>query len=68
MVWRELRGVTATISRSFALREIELDIGPSQFMALLGPSGSGKSSLLGLVGGWIEPTIGVIAHRWDRHY
>src|SRR5215472_14063448 len=47
------RLVTATRDVSFAVR-------PRDRFVLLGPSGSGKSSLLKAVGGFIEPVSGAI--------
>jgi NitT/TauT family transport system ATP-binding protein len=41
-----------------ALKNIELDIPPGQFVCLLGPSGCGKSTLLNAIGGFSLPTIG----------
>jgi putative ABC transport system ATP-binding protein len=41
-----------------ALREVDLDIYPSEFVVLLGPSGSGKSTLLNILGGLDRPTNG----------
>ena len=43
-----------------ALDEVELEIADGEFLAVLGPSGSGKSSLLRLVAGLEEPTGGWI--------
>ncbi|MHA2501653.1 MAG: ATP-binding cassette domain-containing protein [Candidatus Kariarchaeaceae archaeon] len=43
-----------------ALRGINLKIGRGEFVAAVGPSGSGKSSLLRCVGGLQTPTAGTI--------
>lgn len=36
--------------RSWVLRQINLAIGPGEFVSIMGPSGSGKSSLLNVIG------------------
>ncbi len=43
-----------------ALDSVSLDVRPGEFVTLLGPSGSGKSSLLHILAGLIEPTSGTI--------
>jgi NitT/TauT family transport system ATP-binding protein len=45
---------------TLALKDINLDIGPHQFVSLLGPSGCGKSTLLKMVSGLGLPTQGEI--------
>ena len=42
------------------LTEVSLSIGPAEVVALLGPSGSGKSSLLRIVLGLVAPDRGVV--------
>ncbi|RZT87633.1 NitT/TauT family transport system ATP-binding protein [Pseudonocardia sediminis] len=43
-----------------ALREIDLQVRPGEFVCLLGASGCGKSTLLNLVAGLDEPTAGTL--------
>jgi ABC-type Fe3+/spermidine/putrescine transport system ATPase subunit len=44
-----------------ALGEVSLDVRQGEFLTLLGPSGSGKSSLLHIIAGLVEPTSGTIS-------
>jgi len=41
-----------------AARDVNLDVGPGEFLTLLGPSGSGKTTLLSLIGALDRPTSG----------
>ena len=42
------------------LDNIDLDVGPGEFLALMGPSGSGKTTLLNLIAGIDKPNSGRI--------
>ena len=54
-----------TVRAHEALRDIDLDIAPGEFVVLLGPSGCGKSTLLYLVAGLEAQTGGLIASFGD---
>ena len=61
----EARGVTRVLPGEVPVtlvREIDLSIGTGEFMAITGPSGSGKSSLLYLLGLLDTPTAGEILY------
>lgn len=50
-----------TRSGEVALADIDLRVKPREMVALVGPSGSGKSSLLDLVQRFYDPTEGVVS-------
>jgi NitT/TauT family transport system ATP-binding protein len=60
----ELRGVWKAFvkgeRRVEAIQEVDLEIAPRSFTAVLGPSGCGKSTLLNLVAGFEAPTLGSV--------
>jgi len=43
-----------------ALDGVSLTVGPGEMLAVVGPSGSGKSSLLAVCGGLRTPTAGKV--------
>ncbi len=53
--------------RTYALRDVSVQIPDRQFVGIMGPSGSGKSSLLYILSGLKRPTQGDIALRDFRY-
>jgi NitT/TauT family transport system ATP-binding protein len=45
-----------------ALDDVTLDVREHEFVSVVGPSGSGKSSLLNLIAGLLQPTTGSITY------
>ncbi len=56
----EVRGISKHFGREKAVNDVSLDIYDKEFLVLLGPSGCGKTTLLRLIGGFENPTEGVI--------
>ena len=46
----------------FACQDVSLEVRPGEFLGILGPSGSGKSSLLYLLSGLKNPSRGTVAY------
>ncbi len=47
----------------FACQDVDLSVQPGEFLGILGPSGSGKSSLLYLLSGLKRPTAGTVLYN-----
>ncbi|WP_432014139.1 ABC transporter ATP-binding protein [Streptomyces cucumeris] len=55
-----LDGVSKRYADSYAVRDVHLDIEAGEFFSLLGPSGCGKTTSLRMIGGFTDPTEGVV--------
>ncbi|MER9883190.1 ABC transporter ATP-binding protein [Mesorhizobium sp. M0118] len=55
-----LRGVSKAFSSQVAVDQIDLELRRGEFLTLLGSSGSGKTTTLNMVAGFIQPTAGRI--------
>ncbi len=56
-----LAGVEVSYDQRPLLRQVNLEVGRDEIVALLGPSGSGKSSLLRVVAGLLAPEDGTVS-------
>ena len=53
-------------AESPALESVSFDVRPGESVALVGPSGSGKSSLIALIAGFLDPNSGEIRINDER--
>lgn len=60
----EVRGLTFGYEREAVLRDVDLRIGSNDFLAIIGPNGGGKTTLLRLILGLETPWRGTV--RWSR--
>ncbi len=56
----ELRGITAGYGSTIVLRDVSLAVPPASVVALLGPNGTGKTTLLRVTSGLLAPVGGEI--------
>jgi thiamine transport system ATP-binding protein len=56
-------GVAVSLGGQPVLGDVDLRVGPTESVALLGPSGIGKSTLLRVVAGLVRPDAGTVT--WD---
>ncbi len=61
----ELVDVSKEFGDVVAVDSISLEIGENQFFAVIGPSGCGKTTTLRMIGGFEEPTTGIIRLHGD---
>ena len=69
----ELKGLNKVYSNllkedTIALKDINLQIRPGEFISIIGPSGCGKSTLLRIIGNLDKPTSGTIEYRDGKGY
>ncbi len=55
-----LENVTYSYGREAALCDVDLVVGPSDYVGVVGPSGSGKTTLLRLLTGDVSPSTGSV--------
>ncbi|WP_238702430.1 phosphonate ABC transporter ATP-binding protein [Microbacterium caowuchunii] len=55
-----IRGLSKSFGAKTVLHDIDLEVSPGQFVALVGRSGAGKSTLLRLINGSHRPTSGSV--------
>lgn len=64
----EVSGVSLCYDRLPVLENINLDIYKGDFLAITGPNGGGKTSLLRIILGLLKPTIGKVHYYRDGHW
>ena len=55
-----LRAVSAAYGRRRVLDRVDLEVDKGEVVALLGPNGSGKTTMLRVIGGIVSPTAGEV--------
>ena len=56
----EFRAISMRFGDNTAVQDVSLTIEEGAFVVLLGPSGGGKTTLLNILGGFLEPTSGQV--------
>lgn len=62
----QLRNVTKRFGSKVILDGVDLDIYPCEALAVIGPSGTGKSTILRIMAGLLEPDSGAVYIRGER--
>lgn len=57
----QVRNLSFTAGKKQILRELNLTLGPGQFVSIIGPNGAGKSTFLKCLAAISKPTSGVIS-------
>ena len=62
----ELEGVTVRFGRTVALSGVDFSVRPGDTVAVLGPDGAGKSTLMRVLAGLMRPAAGTVRSVVDR--
>lgn len=62
----EIRNVTKEFSGLVAVSDLDLDIEAGELRGLIGPNGSGKTTTLNLLSGWLRPTRGTLVWKGNE--
>ena len=62
----ELKGVTHRYGTHIVLQNVDLTLAPGERIAIMGPSGRGKTTLLRIALGLMEPTEGAVRNTFAR--
>jgi phospholipid/cholesterol/gamma-HCH transport system ATP-binding protein len=62
----ELKGVSKSFGSNVVLDRVDLNIYPNEALAIIGPSGTGKSTILRVIAGLLEPDSGEIYVKGQR--
>lgn len=62
----EMDGVTKRFGEFVAVEAMDLDIGEGEFLAIMGSSGCGKTTILRMLAGLDQPTVGEIRLSGER--
>jgi len=62
----EFRNISMRFGEKLALQNIDLTIAEGSFVVLLGPSGGGKTTLLNILGGFLEPSAGQVLIKGEE--
>ena len=58
MAFLELNNVSKSFGKASVLKDVNLSIGKGEFVAIVGFSGAGKTTLISLIAGLLKPTSG----------
>jgi len=63
----EIKDLSFSYNKTKVLENINLDIKTDDFIAIIGPNGGGKSTLLKLILGLLKPKTGEISFTYDKN-
>ena len=61
----KISGVEKKFTGCHALQGVDMTIGTGEIAGLLGPNASGKTTLLKIIAGLLQPTAGILSYRGD---
>jgi branched-chain amino acid transport system ATP-binding protein len=62
----ELNGITKLFGKLAALEDIDLKVEEGEVLGIVGPNGSGKTTMINVISGYCHPTRGSISFRGEK--